>query len=78
MITLPLRYLRLILTAVIFMRKAKAFNANMFSHSGIGHHEDVVIHTDLTLLERYIQEVIKELQHAKQKNFIISAVPPAE
>ena len=76
MITLPLKYLRLILTAVTFMRKAKAFNANMFSHSGIGHHEDVVTHRDLILLEHYIQERIKELRDAKQTNFIIASAPP--
>jgi hypothetical protein len=75
MITLPIKFLRVLSVAVISLRKAKAFNANMFRHVGIGHREDVIIHDELSQLDDQIQNLLVEARREKRKNFVISIYP---
>lgn len=76
MITLPIRFLLVISMAVTSFRKAKAFNANMFKHAGIGKKEDVTAHENCVQLEEQFQSLLMEARRAKSKTFCISVFPP--
>lgn len=75
MITLPMKFLNILLMAVVSLRKAKAFNANMFRHAGIGYKEDAALHGHLSQLEEQLQSLRMEAQRAKSKTFCISVFP---
>lgn len=72
MITLPISFLRVLLMAVTSLRKAKAFNANMFRHVSIGHQEDVTLHDNLRQLEDQIQVLLLDARRIHAKSFSIT------
>jgi len=75
MITLPMKFLRVMLAAVTYVRKAKAFNAGMYRHAKIGRKEWMLEYNDLKNVEVQLESLVLEARLEKRKNFSITIYP---